>query len=80
MLRLTADYRDDEPESLPFPTEAARFLRNRYMDADAVPADRGSSDAARRVEAAMKEVELRFDRLRELMGFTDDEPDRPRAA
>jgi hypothetical protein len=44
------------------------------------PTDRGSCDAARRVENALKDVELKFERLRELMGHADPDPDRPRAA
>jgi hypothetical protein len=86
MLRLA--YYDDEPDTYRFPAEAARLLRNGWTDparpaparpGDAHP-DRDSSEAARRVEAAMKEVELRFSRLRDLMGFPEEDPDRPRAA
>jgi hypothetical protein len=65
---------------LPFPSLAARRLRIGHVDAVRAPIDRGDSEAARRVEAAMKEVELRFDRLKDLMGFSDPDPDRPRAA
>jgi hypothetical protein len=80
MLKLTRYNDDDRSDSLPFPSEAARLLRSRLVDAVRAPIDRGSSEAARRVEAAMKEVELRFDRLKDLMGFSDPDPDRPRAA
>ena len=83
MLRLTYDDRheqqDPTPDSYLFPTEAARYLRrgNRFESA---PTDTGTCDAARRVERAMREVELRFDRLRGLFGTTGGDPDRPRAA
>ena len=82
MLKLTYHPgRDDEPRSLRFPVDAARFLRSGHVEQEAVPADRGSCDAARRVEAAMKEVELRFSNLRTLLGYTDEpDPDRPCAA
>lgn len=73
MLRL-ADYDNFEelPEPLPFPTEEERALLQ--------ATDRGTCEAARRVEIALKDVELKFERLRDLMGFTPDDPDRPRAA
>lgn len=77
MLKLTAYDRDDEP-ALIFPTQAARFLRSGFVDSTDAEDDSGAMDAAKRVEAAMKEVELRFENLRNLMGFPDE--DRPRAA
>lgn len=77
MLRLTHPIETREPRDvLPFPTEAAKFLRN-----SAIPGrspDRGACDAARRVEAAMADVERRFGRLRLLVESPDD--DRPKAA
>lgn len=77
MLKLTAYDRDEEP-ALIFPSEAARFLRSSLVESPADSDDPGAMDAARRVEAAMKEVELRFENLRTLLGFPDE--DRPRAA
>jgi hypothetical protein len=73
MLKL-ADYDnfDQGPEPLPFPTEAERALLK--------ATDHGTCAAARRVEKALKHVELNFERLRELMGYGPDDPDRPRAA
>src|SRR5262249_6240436 len=68
MLRLTRHDDDDAPESYPFPTLAARFLR-RGPDGAAV--DAAASRAARRVEDAMRHVELRFRRLQELLEFPD---------
>jgi|GraSoiStandDraft_4_1057263.scaffolds.fasta_scaffold599809_2 hypothetical protein len=63
-------------EVLPFPTEAARSLRK-----TAGKPDRAACDAARKVEAAMAEVERRFQRLRLLIDDTPgDDGDRPRAA
>lgn len=80
MLRLTSDDRqDDTPDSYPFPAAAARMLGSRVAERRAA-SDRGTCDAARRVEAAMREVELRFERLRNLAGWVDTDPDRPRAA
>ena len=80
MLRLTRhEPYDDAPESFPFPTHAARFLRRAHRPEEA-PLDKGASAAARRVEQAMRNVELRFKSLRELMGFSEPDPDRPRAA
>lgn len=80
MLRLTEhEPHDDIPESYPFPTQAARLLRraNRFEDA---PLDPGASSAARRVEQAMRNVELRFKNIREALSFDEPDPDRPRAA
>jgi hypothetical protein len=78
MLRLTRDDYDDLPESYPFPVDEARAIATRV--AGAQEADRGSCDAARRVEDALRDVELNFERLRDLMGYIEDDPDRPRAA
>ncbi len=80
MLRLTQHDPDDQiPESYPFPTEAARYLRrgNRFEEARV---DSGAATAARRVEQAMRTVELRFKLVREALGFGEPDPDRPRAA
>jgi hypothetical protein len=72
MLKL-ADYDNFEaPEPLPFPGPAERAM----LDAT----DRGTCDAAWRVERALRDVELNFEHLRELMGYGPDDPDRPRAA
>lgn len=72
MLKI-ADYDNFEvPEPLPFPGPEERAI----LEAT----DRGSCDAARRVEKALHDVELNFERLRELMGYSPDDPDRPRAA
>lgn len=73
MLKL-ADYDNFEygPEPLPFPTEAERALLK--------ATDTGTCAAARRVENALRHVELNFERLRDLMGFNPEDPDRPRAA
>src|SRR5262249_5716988 len=79
MLRLTRhEPYDDSPESYPFPTEAARLLRRKRFGR--APVDRAASAAAGRVERAMRDVQLRFRNLRELMGYPDQDPDRPRAA
>ena len=81
MLKLTNNQRwDDEDEirdSIPFPVEAARYLKrgNRWESA---PTDSGTCDAARRVERALREVERHFGRLRLIAG--DPDPDLPRAA
>jgi hypothetical protein len=79
MLRLTAHDRDDDA-TLIFPAQAARFLRSGLVESDDASCDAGSIDAAKQVEAAMKEVELRFENLRSLLGFPGDDWDRPRAA
>jgi len=80
MLRLTDDqYQDQTPDSYLFPADAARMLGNKVADRKST-SDRGSCDAARQVEAAMREVERRFERLRNLAGYIDGDPDRPRAA
>jgi hypothetical protein len=77
MLRLTRDEFDDIPETYRFPTEDARAIATRLPRT--LPAtDRGSCEAARRVETALHDVELKFERLRAIMGYDDD--DRPRAA
>ena len=70
MLKL-ADY-DDAPEPLPFPGPEERAL----LEAT----DHGTCAAARQVEIALRDVELKFERLRELMGYGPEDPDRPRAA
>jgi len=80
MLRLTEhEPYDDIPESYKFPTQAARMLRrgNRFEEASVDP---GASTAARRVEQAMRKVEMRFKDVREALGFGEPDPDRPRAA
>jgi hypothetical protein len=80
MLRLT--YHDDQEavsDSYPFPAAAARML-GRRVPARSAHADRGACEAARRVEAAMREVERRFERLKDLAGYIGGDPDRPRAA
>jgi hypothetical protein len=77
MLRLTT-YNDDAPETYIFPVAEARAMATRIDEG--APTDRASCDAARRVEAALRDVELKFERLRDLMGHTDPDPDRPRAA
>lgn len=73
MIKL-ADYDmfEDAPASLPFPSPAERAM----LEA----ADRGTCEAARRVERALRNVELNFERMREVMGIGPDDPDRPRAA
>jgi hypothetical protein len=80
MLRLTTYDHDEEPTTLLFPTHAARLLRSGLVEAENLQEDADAMDAATRVEAAMKGVELHFDRLRHLAGFPDVDPDRPRAA
>ena len=81
MLKLTANRGDDEgiPESYPFPAEAARYLKrgNRWETA---PTDKGTCDAAHRVERALREVEQRFNRLKLIVGSINPDPDLPRAA
>jgi hypothetical protein len=73
MLKLAEyDNFEDVPAPLPFPGPAERALLQ--------ATDRGTCEAARRVEKAMREVDLNFERLRELMGYAPDDPDRPRAA
>lgn len=80
MLRLTRDDEQEQgPESYLFPAAAARLLGKRNGPDGAV-ADRGTCDAARQVEAALREVERRFERLRDLAGVIGGDPDRPRAA
>ena len=80
MLRFTRDIQDDEqPESYPFPAAAARML-GRRVPARGAETDRGACEAARRVEQAMREVERRFERLKDLAGYIGGDPDRPRAA
>ena len=77
MLRLTT-YNDEPPETYIFPVAEARAMSTPVRPS--APTDSGSCDAARRVEAALRDVELKFERLRDLMGHTDPDPDRPRAA
>lgn len=73
MLKLAEyDNFEEGPQPLPFPSPAERAL----MDAT----DRGTCEAARRVERALRNVELNFERMRDLMGVGPDDPDRPRAA
>ena len=73
MLKLAEyDNFEEAPEPLPFPSAAELAM----LEA----ADRGTCEAARRVERALRNVELNFDRVRELMGIGPDDPDRPRAA
>jgi hypothetical protein len=79
MLRLT-NYDDDAPETFLFPVAEARAMATRVEQAPAQPGDRGACDAARRVEDALRDVELKFERLRDLMGYGEPDPDRPRAA
>jgi hypothetical protein len=81
MLRLTRyEPADEVPDSYPFPTEAARLLGrgNRFEQIPDATLDRDASAAARRVEHAMEQVELRFRDLRDTLEFPD--PNRPRAA
>jgi hypothetical protein len=79
MLRLTRDDdHEDIPETYRFPVDEARAIATRVRATAGT--DTGSNAAARRVEDALHQVELRFDRLREIMGYTDEDPDRPRAA
>jgi hypothetical protein len=79
MFKLTDPYREPR-DVLPFPSEAVREFG--WGMRSARPRkhhpDRGACDAARRVEAAMAEVERRFDRLRLIVESQDD--DRPKAA
>ena len=77
MLKLTPREFDREPRDvLPFPADAVRQIGWSHH---AGRPDPGACDAARRVEAAMAEVERRFGRLRLIL--TDDgDDDRPRAA
>lgn len=77
MLRLNRDDYDDIPETYPFPVDEARAIATRV---EGPSTDRGACDAARIVEDALRNVELKFDRLRDIMGYGDDDPDRPRAA
>jgi hypothetical protein len=73
MLKLAEyDNFEEAPEPLPFPGPTERAM----LEA----ADHGTCEAARRVERALRDVELRFDRMRDLMGFGPEDPDRPRAA
>jgi hypothetical protein len=78
MLRLHNDDFDDIPETYPFPVEESRAISTRVATID-VDTDRGTCEAARRVEAALRGVELKLDSLRAIMGY-DQDPDRPRAA
>jgi hypothetical protein len=78
MLRLTRDEFEDLPETYPFPIEEARAISTRVEAGQET--DGGACDAARRVEDALRNVELNFERLRELMGYIGGDPDRPRAA
>jgi hypothetical protein len=78
MLRLTRDDNEDIPDTFLFPVDEARAMATRIQEAPAT--DRGACEAALRVEDALRNVELKFERLRELMGYIDEDPDRPRAA
>ncbi len=79
MLRLTRDESNDEiPDTYAFPVDEARAIATRVESGPA--ADRGACDAARIVEDALRNVELKFERLRAIMGYGDEDPDRPRAA
>jgi hypothetical protein len=75
-LHLTRDD-GDAPDSLPFPRvaqwEAAARRCARRAEAK-IP----YQDAVKMVEAAMRDAQLKFDRLRAMLGFPHD--DRPRAA
>jgi hypothetical protein len=78
MLRLTRDEFEEIPETYQFPVEEARAIATRV---DIAPGtDRGACEAARRVEDALRSVELNFERLRGIMGYDDGDDDRPRAA
>jgi hypothetical protein len=71
MLRLTCiDDRQDEPDSLLFPTEAVRQLTAGRNVGD-------GEDSIDRVERALEAVESNFRRLRMQAEWDDD---RPRAA
>jgi hypothetical protein len=43
-------------------------------------AEAPTPDSIRNVENAMRDAELKFDRLRKMLGYTDRDNDRPRAA
>ena len=80
MLRLTRDEgRDEAPDSYLFPAAAVRMLGKELNPQD-TPLDFASCDAARQVEIALREVERRFERLKDLAGSIGGDPDRPRAA
>ena len=72
MLKLTPrpDH-EEEPDTLLFPAEALRELRGEKASA---------SDAIRRAEKALEDVQLRIDQLRIAAGLSPRDPDRPRAA
>ena len=79
MLKLThPDETRDPRDVLRFPSEAARFLNNSRIPGRSP--DRAACAAARKVEAAMAEVERRFARLRLVLETPEDGNDRPRAA
>jgi hypothetical protein len=80
MLRLTRDDFDDIPENYEFPVDEARAIATRLPQAFGPATDRGACDAARQVEAALLDVELRFARIREIAGYINNDPDRPTAA
>lgn len=75
MNRLTLHRGDDERDSIPFPGLKRRPVRR--SDSDETPP---TTDAIRRVEDAMHDAQLKFDRLRRMLGYTDAGDDRPRAA
>ena len=78
MFKLTEPDPYREPRDvLPFPSEAVREFGWGMPRARTRP-DKGACAAARRVEAAMAEVERRFGRLRILLENPDG--DRPKAA
>ncbi len=80
MLRLTVHLEDETeaPESLPFPTLTDRRVSPPPPGRGTAPYRR-AEDAVRRVEDAMHDAQLKFDRLRQMLGYDDDD-DRPRAA
>ncbi len=71
-LRLHTD--EDEARTLLFPGVKRSPVRASRRTADP------TTDSIRKVEDAMRDAELKFDRLRKMLGYTDGPNDRPRAA
>ncbi len=74
MPRLKLHTQEDDAPTLLFPGVKRKPVR--ATGRTTAP----TAESIRLVEDAMKDAELKFDRLRRMLGYTDDGHDRPRAA
>ena len=73
MTKLRYHAHDDDPDTLLFPGVKRAPVR------ETTKPQPPTTDAIRMVEDAMHDAQMKFDRLRKMLGYTDDD-DRPRAA